>query len=76
MAFEWSGVHKCDEHFANEISESVNQFVFEYYKIEEIEQLTREQIDELDHFRTKVLDEHSVMQAGFSNLISQWELQE
>ena len=76
MSFEWNGVHKSDEHFSNEISESVNQFVFEYYKIEEIEELTREQIDELDHFRTKVLDERSVMQVGFSNLISGWELQE
>ena len=76
MSFEWNGVYKSDEHFSNEISESVNQFVFEYYKIEAIEELTREQIDELDHFRAKVLDERSVMQVGFSNLISGWELQE
>ncbi len=40
-----------------------------------IEDLTQEQIDEVDTYRSCQLGEYSVMQVGYSNLISMWESQ-
>jgi len=73
MAFEWNRIHKWEENHEWTISDQVDEYVCEYYGIESTEELTREQLDEVDSFRSNDLSEYSVMQIGFSNLIMRQE---
>ena len=72
MAFEWVKIHKHEDNIESDVTDRVFEYVCEYYKVEEITELTQEQISEIDEFRDK-LNEFSVMQIGFSNLVNQWE---
>jgi inorganic pyrophosphatase len=46
--------------------------VLEYYAVESIEDLNGDQIAEIEQFREEY-NEYSVMQIGFSNLLSEYE---
>jgi len=70
--FEWHRIHKHEDNIENDVTDRVFEYVCEYYEVEDILDLTEEQISELEDFRDK-LNEFSVMQIGFSNLIMQWE---
>jgi len=72
MAFEWNRIHKWEENIERDITDSVYEYVLEYYGVDEIEGLSEEQIKEIEKFRDE-LNEHSIMQLGFSNLLNQWE---
>ena len=72
MTFEWHKLYKHEENIESDVTDRVFQYVYEYYNVEEITDLTEEQISEIDAFRDK-LNEFSVMQIGFSNLVNQWE---
>ena len=58
-----------------DINEVVWEHVMEHYGVDEIEDLSEEQIGEIDTFRTCRLGEYSILQGGYSNLISMWESQ-
>jgi hypothetical protein len=73
MAFEWGRIHKWEENHEWTINDEVDSYVCEYYGIETTEELTREQLDEVDAFRSNELSEYSCMQIGFSNLIMRQE---
>ena len=72
MAFEWNRIHKHEDNIESDVTDRVFEYVFEYYGVEELSELTQEQISQIEDFRDK-LNEFSVMQIGFSNLINQWE---
>ena len=74
MSFEWNRIYKWEENHERNITEDVFEYVLEYYGAEEIEELTQEQINEIQAYRDE-LNEYSIMQIGFSNLINQWESQ-
>jgi len=69
MAFEWDRIYKTEENYESDITDRVYEVVCEYYGIDEVDELTPEQLDEVAAFRDE-LNEYSVMQVGFSNLIS------
>jgi len=73
MAFEWDRIYKWEENYEREISDDVDNYVCEHYGIDSTEELTREQLDEIDGFRSNDLSEYSCMQIGFSNLIMRQE---
>ena len=73
MAFEWNRIHKSEEYLERIINELVFEQVTEHYAVDLIEELTRDQIDELEHFRNEVLHEYSPLQIGFSDVIQMWE---
>ena len=75
MSYEWPRIHKVEDNFYMEISEVVWEQVSDHYGVDEIEELTEEQIAELEDFRTNELAEYSLLQAGYSNLINHWESQ-
>jgi hypothetical protein len=50
----------------------VYEYVLEYYGVEDITDLTQEQIEEISGFREE-LNDYSPMQWGFSNLVNNWE---
>ena len=72
MSFEWNRIHKWEENHERNITEDVEEFICEHYGVESIEELTQDQIEELEVFRSE-LNEYSVMQIGFSNIINNWE---
>ena len=73
MSFEWNRIHKWEDNIESQVNDSVYEYVCEYYEVEEISELTEEQINEISTFRDEMLSEFSVMQGGFSSLISQWD---
>lgn len=74
MSFEWPRIHKWEDNILREIDESVQEYVFEFYGVEEIEELTEEQIEELRDF-IEGDHENSIMSSGFYTLINWWESQ-
>ena len=73
MAFEWPKIYKSEEWFEQQATEWVFDYVCEFYDVEDIEELTELQIEEIVQYREYVLNAFSPMQLGFSNIISQWE---
>ena len=69
MAFEWDRIHKWEENIESQVTDSVFEVVCEFYGIDEVDELTPEQLTEVVDFRDE-LNEYSLMQIGFSNLIS------
>ena len=72
MSFEWNKIHKYEDRFEREIIESVDEYVFEYYGVEELEELTDNQVSEIETFASE-LNEYSVMQIGINNLMMRYE---
>jgi len=72
MAFEWPKIYKVEEQIEQQSVDWVYEYVCEFYDVEDIEELTEEQINEIDKYR-EGLYSYSVMQVGFSNIINQWE---
>lgn len=76
MSFEWYKTHKIMDWVEREMTECVEQYVCEFYGVEDTNNLTEEQIDELIAWRDEELQEYHPLQMGFSNVISAWENQE
>lgn len=72
MAFEWNRIHKHEDNIEQDVNERVYDYVLEYYAAESIEDLNGDQIAEIEQFREEY-NEYSVMQIGFSNLLSEYE---
>jgi len=72
MTFEWHKIGKYEENYERDITDNVYDYVRDYYDVDEIDDLTEEQMDEVKTFRDEYND-YSVMQIGFSNLINDWE---
>ena len=70
--FEWNRYWKTEEHYERQISDDVYDRVLEYYGVDEVSELTEEQIREIEEFRESI-NPFSVLQAGFSNLLGIWE---
>ena len=73
MAFEWNRIHKWEDNFEREITDEVRNRVEETYGCE-VYELSAEQIREVEQFRDE-LNEYSVMQVGFSNIINEWDME-
>ena len=73
MSFEWYKVYKWEQNIESEVTDGVFDYVCEYYGIENIEELTEEQIEEIREFTDNTLNEYSPIQWGFSNLFNYWE---
>jgi hypothetical protein len=72
MSFEWNRMYKWQENHERNITDDVYEYVCEYYGIDEVDELTPDQLEEIEAFRNE-LNEYSVMQIGFSNLINHVE---
>ena len=73
MSFEWNRIHKWEENHERSITDDVFEYVCEAYGVSEVGELTEEQIAEIEEFRNTEISEYSVMQIGFSNLLSDWD---
>jgi hypothetical protein len=75
MSYEWPRMYKNEEYYENQIRDDVVDHICEYFGIEDIIVMTREQYDEVVKFREEQLNEYSVMQIGYSLALQQWELE-
>ena len=74
MSYDWPRVHKVEDNLMMDINDLVYEHVLEHFGVDEIEDLSEEQIAEIEVFRLQ-LSEYSVLQGGYSSLISMWESQ-
>jgi hypothetical protein len=72
MSFEWNKIHKYEDNYEREITDNVYDYVRDYFDVDEIDDITEEQMDQVKTFRDEY-NEYSVMQIGFSNMINDWE---
>lgn len=72
MSFEWNRIHKWEDNIEREITDSVFEYVCEFYGIDDVDDLTKDQLLEIIAFREE-LNEFSPIQIGFSNLINHME---
>ena len=72
MAFEWHRIHKHEEQIENDIYSRVNDQILEHYGVEEVYDLTSEQIEEVQKFADE-LGEYNIMYSGFMDCINAWE---
>jgi len=70
MAFEWGRIHKWEENHERSIMEDVEEYVCEYFSVDEIWDLTEEQINDIANFCNNDLNEYSVMQVGFRDVLN------
>ena len=73
MAFEWHRIHKHEEQIENDIFDRVCEQVREHYEVEDVVELTKEQIAEIEHFMEEYIGEYSVMRSGFADLFNHLE---
>ena len=74
MAFEWHRMHKHEEQIENDIYDRVCTQVCEHYEIEDVSELTKEQIAEIEHFVEEYISEYRPIRSGFSDLFDNLEL--
>lgn len=74
MAFDWPRSHKWEENIEREVTDGLTELIQEQYGVEEIHELTEEQINEVMAFREE-LSEYSPLQWAFSNVYNQWEME-
>ena len=72
--FHWDRMYKHEENIERDITERVEEYVCEFFDVETIFDLTDSDIDQLESFVNNDLNEYSVMQVGFKNIINDWEL--
>jgi hypothetical protein len=73
MAFDWPRSHKWEENIEREVTDGLTELIQEQYGVEEIHELTEEQLNEVMAFREE-LSEYSPLQWAFSNVYNQWEM--
>ena len=67
--------HKVEDWIAREMYDCVFEQITEWFGVEEIADLTKEQMDEVIHFRENELNEYSPLHWGYTDIISEWEEQ-
>ena len=72
MSFEWNRIHKWEDNIEREVTDGVFEYVCEYYEVDDVNDLTKDQLLDIIEFREE-LNEYSPMQIGFSNLINHME---
>ena len=72
MAYDWSKIYKAEENIEMQITEWVYEHVLEHFGVDEVTDLTEENILEVQAFWDN-LNEYSCMNIGYSSLINNWE---
>jgi hypothetical protein len=65
--------HKVEDWISSQMYDTVFDQITEWFGVDEIGDLTEEQMNEVIHFRENVLNENSPLQWGYSDIIGQWE---
>jgi hypothetical protein len=71
--YKWHRVHKSEEYYEREICDQVWEHIMTHFGVDNIVDITPEQIQEVQEWRDEWLNEYSVLQVGFSNFMQMWE---
>jgi len=71
MAFDWENIHKWEENIENLIIRETFEYVQEYYSVNNIEDLTAEQVAEIEEFAESDYTQHSLMYRGLREVVEQ-----
>lgn len=71
--YTWNRPHKAEEWYERQICDQVWEQIMEHFGVDEILEITEDQIKEIEEWREENLYEHSVLQVGFSNFMQMWE---
>lgn len=71
--FRWEKIYNTEEMIALQAREQVFHYIFQYYNVEDVDDLTKKQINEIIKFRDQDLSEFSNLKSGFNDLIGMWE---
>jgi len=69
MSFEWPKLYKWEDNIESQVTDGVFEYVCEHYGVDEVEELTEEQIEEIREFADD-LNEYSPITWGFNNLFN------
>lgn len=72
MAFEWPRFDVYEDNFERGIRSETENQVLHYYGVDDIADLTPEQINQVEDFSSR-LNPQSIMLIGFRELINTWE---
>ena len=75
MALVWNRHHKWEENIEREVTDGLIELIQEQYGVDEVSELSEDQINEVMAFRDE-LSEYSPLQWAFSNVYSYWEMGE
>ena len=71
MAFEWPKIQKHEDNIEREAIDLVYENVVSYYGVEDLEEVTREQIKEVEAFCAS-MNERSPIFPGFIGVLYDW----
>lgn len=72
MAYGWPKIHKAEDNIEMQITDWVYEHVLEHFDVEDVTDLTEENIKEVKNFWYS-LHESNCMSIGYSSLINNWE---
>jgi len=76
MSFDWPRHYKMEEWIENQIGEAVFEVVAEHYGIEDLTELTEDQLNDVMAWAENRLPAFSLLQPGFNNLRDCWEFEQ
>lgn len=71
MSFEWPRIHKWDENIIYKINEEAEEYIKDFYGIDDLDELTPEQQDDIINFIEDPNNENYLMCIGLRD-ISEW----
>ena len=72
MSFTWDRMYKWEETHERNIDDDVREYVCEQYEVDNIADLTQEQIAEIQAY-VDDMNEYSIMIGGFYRMMNDWE---
>jgi hypothetical protein len=72
MKYDWPKIYKAEDNIEMQITDLVYDHVLGHFGVEELDELTEENILEVQAFWDD-MNEYNCMGIGYSNLINTWE---
>lgn len=71
-SFDWQKMYKWEHNLDYEINTQALEYVLEHYGVDDIGDLTVQQISDIEHFTNQPEHEHSMMCRGLREVIHGW----
>ena len=73
--FDWPRMYRVEEYIEREAYNAVEEFVVDFYNVEEIGLIPKQQIDEMMAWREEHVNEYSAMWGAFTDVYNVWEME-
>ena len=72
MKYDWLKIYKAEDNIEIQITDLVSEHVLSHFGVEEVKELTEENITEVQAF-WDTIGEYNFMGIGYSAIIAEWE---